>query len=118
MDKYCISKDYTIKEAIEHIDRNRDRVAIVRNLEKKVIGVVSQGDIIRALISGKSLYTRVERILRSNFLYLNENDIEEAYKLFRKIKITLLPIVDDEFYLTGIINMDNIYQYMEEKCKN
>ncbi len=118
MNKYCIEQSYTIKEAIERIDANKDRVVLVVNAENKVVGTVSQGDIIRALSAGKSLYTRIGSIIRSDFMYMNEPDMEQAYKIFRKIKITLLPIVDENFHLIGVINMDNIYEYMEEKCKN
>lgn len=115
MERYCIRQGYTIKEAIESIDRNKDRVAIVVNADSKVIGVVSQGDIIRALTSGKSLYARVESIIRSDFLYLNSRDMREAYRLFRKLKISLLPVVDENFGLVDVIVLDDIYQYLEEK---
>jgi len=118
MDKYCIGQDYTIKEAIERIDANKDRVVLVVNPENKVVGVVSQGDIIRALSSGMYLYSRIESIIRSDFLYMNERNMEEAYRLFKKIKITLLPIVDNDFCLIDVINMNDIYAYMEGKCKN
>lgn len=118
MEKYCVNLDYTIKEAIERIDASKNRVALVLNQHSKVVGVVSQGDIIRALSSGKTLFTRIDTMIRSNFLYLNERNMDEAYKLFKKIKITLLPIVDEDFYLKDVINMDDIYEYMEAKCKN
>ena len=115
MDKYYIRKDYTIKEAIEKIDGSKDRAAVVLSTDDKVIGVISQGDIIRALMSGKNLYTRVGGMIRPDFLYLNSRDMARAYTLFRKLKITLLPVVDNEFQLTDIINMDDIYSYMEGK---
>lgn len=115
MDKYCIGLDYTIKEAIERIDDSKNRVVLVLDKESRVVGVLSQGDIIRALSSGKNLYTRVSSIIRSNFLYLNERNMKEAYKLFKKIQITLMPIVDDDFHLIDVINMDDIYDYLEGK---
>ena len=54
-------------------------------------------------------------MIRPDFLYLNSRDMARAYTLFRKLKITLLPVVDNEFQLTDIINMDDIYSYMEGK---
>jgi len=115
MEKYCIGLDYTIKEAIERIDASKNRVVVVLDKESRVVGVISQGDIIRALSSGKSLYTRVDSIIRPNFLYMNVRDMKEAYKLFRKLNITLLPIVDAEFHIIDVVNMDDIYSYLEEK---
>lgn len=115
MNKYCVRADYTIKEAIEVIDANQDRVAVVLNKSDKVIGVVSQGDLIRALISGVNLYSQVETIVRPSFFYLEERNLEKAYTIFKKTQITMLPILDQEFHLVDVINLQDIYQYLEEK---
>lgn len=114
MQKYCIYKSYTIKETIDKIDESHDRVVLVLNDEEKIIGVVSQGDIIRALSSGKNLYSRVEGIIRPGFLYLNIRDMKQAYQMFKKKKITLIPIVDKEFNLIDVITLKDIYKYLEE----
>ncbi len=79
---------------------------------------MSQGDIIRGIISGKDLYSHVDAILRPNFFYLNDRDMEQAYRLFRKHKISLLPVVDEDFKLQSVINMDDIYEYLEGLCRN
>ena len=115
MDRYCVLRSYTLKETIDQIDENHDRVVMVVNEKNKVIGVVSQGDIIRALSSGKSLYGRVDSIMQSGFLYLKERDMACAEKLFKEKKITLLPIVDDEFMLRGVITLTDMYNYLEKK---
>ena len=115
MEKYCINQDYTIKEAIEKIDLGKDRVAIVINNFGKVIGILSQGDIIRALSAGKNLYSQVIGIIQPSFLYLNRKDYKAAYKLFKKKKITLLPIVNEDFKLIDVLTLDDIYDYLEGK---
>lgn len=115
MEKYCVGLDYTLKEIIEKFDVNKDRVAVVTNQNNKVIGVISQGDIIRALCSGISLYTKIECIAKPSFLYLRERNMEEALKMFQKAKITLLPVVDNEYHLTGVITLDDIYDYLVNK---
>lgn len=115
MNKYCIGLDYTIKEAIERIDASKNRAVIVIDKEDKVVGVVSQGDIIRALCSGNNLYTHIDSIIKPNFFYLNNKNLDEAYRLFRKIKISLMPVIDENFKLTDVINLDDIYDYLEGK---
>ena len=52
----------------------------------KVIGVVSQGDILRALSAGQNLYTPVNQIIRNSFLHLYEKDLEKALD-YRRITI-------------------------------
>ena len=118
MNKYCIHKSHTIKEAIDRIDETHDRVALVVNDEGKVIGTVSQGDIIRALSSGKSIYARIEGIIQPGFLYLTEKNMKKASKIFKKKKITLLPVVDNTFNLVDVITLEDIYEYLEEGKEN
>lgn len=115
MEKHCVYLDYTIKEVIERFDENKDRVAVVLNQEQKVIGVVSQGDIIRALCGGKNLYTRVKSIIQPSFFFLHDRDMKEAYRVFKNKKITMLPIIDNDYYLVDIVTLDDIYVYLEEK---
>ena len=113
--KYCVKETYTIKEVLEQFESNNDRVAIVVNDSDKVVGVVSQGDILRALSSGIGMYVQIGQIIKNSFLHLYEKDMEEAYAIFRKKKITLLPIIDHENKLTAVITLDDIFQYMEKK---
>ena len=115
MNKYCVRADYTIKEVIEVIDANQDRVAVVLSKNDKVIGVVSQGDIIRALVSGGNLYSQVETLVKPSFFYLVGRDLEKAYSIFKKTQITMLPILDEDFYLIDVINLQDIYRYLEER---
>lgn len=115
MDKFCINENYTLYEAIESIDENKSRMVVVTNDEGIVIGVLSQGDIIRALISGHTIYNRVNELLHPNFIYMHEHDIKKAFDIFKKKGITLLPIVDDSFCLKSIITMKDIYRYIENE---
>lgn len=115
MNKYCVSRTYTLKETIDKIDESHDRVALVVNQDNRIIGAVSQGDIIRALSSGKNLYSRVEGIIQPGFLYLKERNMKKAYEIFRKKKITLLPVVNDEFELVSVITLSDVYDYLEGK---
>lgn len=115
MDKYCITKSYTIMEAIEKIDENHDRAILVKNDCDKIVGLLTQGDIIRALINGKDLYSEVNGILKHDFYYLTEKNMEVAYEIFSKKKITLLPIVDNNFKLIEVVTLNDVYAYMEAK---
>ncbi len=115
MDKYCITSNYTINEAVDNINLNNQRAAIVLNENKKVIGVISQGDIIRALADGKNFYSRIKGLVRPNFYYLNERDMNMAYKIFRDHMITLLPVVDNGFNLLDVVTIGDIYAFMEAR---
>lgn len=113
VDRYCVNENYTIKEVLERFESYNDRVAIVRNASGKVIGVVSQGDILRALSSGMELYVKVNQIIRNSFMYLNETNMERAYAIFKKTLISLLPIINENNELIDVITLRDIYMFLE-----
>lgn len=115
LEKYCVNENYTIKEVLEQFENSNDRVAIVVNDSGKVIGVVSQGDILRALSAGADLYIQINQVIRNSFLHLYSNDLEEAYAIFKKKKITLLPIISYDNELISVITLDDIFKYLETR---
>lgn len=113
--KYCVNENYTIKEVLEQFENSNDRVAVVVNNSGKVIGVVSQGDILRALSAGTDLYVQINQIIRNSFLHLYSRDLQEAYAIFRKKKITLLPVISYDNELISVITLDDIFEYLEKQ---
>ena len=53
--KFLLEKDKYINDAIELIALNSQRAAFI--YDKKIVGVVSEGDILKALINKKSTHT-------------------------------------------------------------
>lgn len=115
LERYCVKECYTIKEVLEQFESYNNRVAIVTNDSNKVIGVVSQGDILRALSAGQNLYTPVNQIIRNSFLHLYEKNMEKAYPIFKKKRISLLPVIDHNNELIDFITIDDIYEYLETR---
>lgn len=113
LDKYCINESYTISEAISQFEKNNDRVALVINQSDKVIGVISQGDILRAISSGVEMYAPINQVIKNSFLHLYKRDLNVAYQIFKKKKITLLPIINERNELTDVITLDDIFSFLE-----
>jgi len=115
--RYCVSDKYTIKEVLEQFESYNNRVAIVTSASNKVIGVVSQGDILRALSAGIGLYTPISQIIKNSFLHLYERDMEKAYPIFKKTLISLLPVINEENELIDFITIGDVYEYLENGRK-
>ncbi|MDR2408496.1 MAG: CBS domain-containing protein [Bacteroidales bacterium] len=111
---YCASDACTIKEIMETFENNHDRVAIIVNSRNKVMGVVSQGDIIRALTNDIDIHAKINTILLPSFIYLDEYNMEKAYKVFKEKNISLLPIVNKNFEIQSVITINDIFQYLEK----
>ena len=114
MDQYCINENYTIHEAMAAIDSSHTRCVLVLSDEQKVVGVVSQGDIVRALVAGTSLYANISNIMNRSFIYLQEPNIDKALKVVLKKHISLLPILDDEYHLIDVITVNDIFSYLSD----
>ena len=117
-ERYCVNEDYTIKEVLEQFESSNDRVALVENTAGKIVGVVSQGDILRSLSAGGNIYAHINQIIKNSFLHLYTKDMEEAYRIFKKKKITLLPVIDYEGRLSDVITLDDIFDYLESRKQN
>lgn len=113
MKPYIISEDYTIKEVMMSFEENKERTAVVINANEQVVGVISQGDIVKALVMGVSMYSLVRQINKTSYIYLLKRDLEKAYVIFKEKKISLLPVVDSDARLVSIITLDDIFEYLE-----
>ena len=109
--------DHTIKEAIATISLNLTRCAIVTRQPNIVVGVISEGDIVRYLMDDVSLYTPVGKLVKPSFKYLNKIDMTLAIELLRTTGITLIPVVDKSFALESVITihdiLDNLFDSTE-----
>ena len=90
---FTISEDSNLLVASKAISVNKNRcVFLERN--NKIIGVFSEGDLIRALLEGSDLNSIVKPYINYNFFYLTEKNLIEAKKIFLIHGITAIPILD------------------------
>jgi len=111
--KYTLSEYATIKEAIRVITDNLTRCVIVIDSEEKVIGVVSEGDILRALSEDVAMFASIRTILSPTFCFSRAKNIEEALGFLRHKGVTLIPIVDEQFHLKDVVTIQDVLEGIE-----
>jgi CBS domain-containing protein len=105
LDKYTISEFELIEQAIEIIELNSSRCVIVVNSAKKVLGILSEGDILRAILKGTNVKSPVKNIMNPSFKFLLEKeDKVKIFSLFKK-GITLIPVLNQQNELIGVLNV-------------
>ena len=102
-----MSEQATMRDAITVIQRNESRCAVVRGHAGKVVGVFSEGDVLRALLRGTDIHAPLRNLLRPSFVYLRERNLDEARGHFRR-GISLLPVLDSEFNLRDVLTVQDI----------
>lgn len=115
MDKYIVLENYTLREVMEKLEENHQRVVLVKNEIGKIVGILSQGDIIRALLSGSNVYTQAQTIMRPSFIYLTKYDLSKAYHIFKEKKVSLVPVLNEDAELVSVITLNEIFHYLEGK---
>lgn len=103
-DKFTISADKTIKDALAIIDANRMRFAIVVDSNMRMLGTLTDGDIRRAIMGGAVLTDRIDCYNR-DFTYLSENDeFTRAIEIFKAhSNFDFIPVLNSEGRLCNIV---------------
>ena len=106
---YIISQNSTLIIACDAISKNKSRCVLIEN-KKKIIGIVSEGDIIRAFLMGADINSRVKDYINLSFIFFNKKDLNKAKLIFKKKQITLIPILKDNMKLADLITLNDILE--------
>lgn len=101
----------SLKETIEVIDKAALQIALVVNDASCLLGVVTDGDIRRALIKGLSLKTPIDQVMNPNAKTLgNEASKSQQLAFLRRNQVLHLPLVDAAGKVTGLATLRELYQ--------
>jgi len=99
-----IESGSSIKDAMMLIEFNRHKSLVVVS-KGKVTGVVSDGDIRKALLHQKLFSSPIDDIMNVNYIKLKKDDENKAKDIFHKFEyVYLIPVMDDSNNLIKIIS--------------
>jgi len=111
----ALKKDLTVSQALlklkEIVSKSEVIETIFVNNNKKMIGIVNLRDI---LISPDT--TKLEDIVNTNFISVEpETDQEEVALLASKYNLNVIPVINKNNVLLGIITIDDIIDVIQEE---
>lgn len=112
-----LKENDTVKKSIDKlkkIDVDKETINFCYVLDKKrtLLGIISLKQLLFA-----SPNKLIKNIMDKDVIYLNTlDDQEEVAKKFQKYNLTVMPVVDKEKRLVGIITIDDIMDIMEEEA--
>lgn len=117
--KIMILDNIKIVEALRLLDETADKVLFVVDEENKLLGALTDGDIRRYLLNGKSLEDDITDVYNPNprFVLEKEYSIEKLKKFFLKYKIAVIPILDEQHRLISIASWDKVFSDTDNKKK-
>jgi len=110
MKKFLITANNTIKEALTKLQVTGYKCLIVRNEKNQLLGTLSDGDVRKALIKNKPIFTKIKDLYQKKPMFIFEHNFSSTYKknLFSKNDYGLIPIVDKKYFIKNIICKDKL----------
>ncbi|NMA57631.1 magnesium transporter [Clostridium cochlearium] len=111
-----LKKDMTVREALQHIKDtgvNKETIytCYVIDKQRKLEGIIS---LRKLILSDYDLL--VEDIMKTDIVFVNTNsDQEYVANVFKKYDLLVMPVVDNENRLTGIITIDDIMDVIDQE---
>ena len=101
--EYCVSDSGTLMDALEVIDRDAEGIAVVLDESQAVIGTLTDGDIRRALLLGKSLQAPLIEYTCSKFSFVGPEETRaNVLDLMQARRLRQVPVLDKSRFLVGI----------------
>jgi dTDP-glucose pyrophosphorylase len=108
----------SILEAFKKMDALDKKLLIVLK-ENQFSGLLSAGDVQRAIIQNKPLETQIADILRKNIRIAKPNDNFSTIKqMMFDFRMELCPVVNDQQEITEIYFWEDVFQEKEPQPKN
>ena len=111
-----LNENISVKDLLETLEINHERIAFLINEDKVLTGSISQGDIIRALINGVSLKISSIEIANLNVKKIknNENAKSMAIELIISEGLHAVPIINNNGEIVSIIDDTKILKELNK----
>ena len=104
-DYFIANKNDSLETIIQKLFINSNRGLVVID-KKKIVGVITAGDILESLVYKKNMNATASSIMNKSFKFLRKKDMKLAAKIFAKQLHTFIPIVNIRMELIDIITLD------------
>ena len=104
----------SIKEALLQFNELApDAILFVVDVEDKLIGALTDGDVRRGLLKGFAIESCIDEIIQDNPRYITkgENNLEKIIE-YREGDFRIVPVVDENHSIVNVINFRKIRSYL------
>lgn len=107
---FIVEESETIDYVIKKILFNSKRTVLVKSKNNKIIGTISEGDVLRSILQKKNLNSPASKIMNKSFKYLiGKIEKEKAKKIFITNNVNILPILTRDFRLIKLITLKDLF---------
>ncbi|MHA1754979.1 MAG: CBS domain-containing protein, partial [Candidatus Odinarchaeia archaeon] len=115
--KILIKPDTPLKNALKQIDKAGLQLLLIVDEKEKLLGIVTDGDMRRAIIKGLDFKTPIQDIMTKNPIVTSyKSNKEEALRLMKKYEIRHIPVVDEKNKIVDIFLWKDFLKNGEVAC--
>ena len=104
-----IKTNHTIISALKFMDEIKSKLLFIVKNDNKFVGVLSLGDIQRAIIDQKPFDTNIIEILRVHITVANDSQsFEEIKQTMLAKRVEAMPVIDNLGYLKNVIYWEDL----------
>ena len=92
LNKFIVPETFRLKNCLKTLEKNENGLVFVCNKKKKLIGVVTDGDIRRYLIRKSNVNSLVTNVMKKNFVSLSVNSKPEKIREKFSSVIKFIPL--------------------------
>jgi dTDP-glucose pyrophosphorylase len=105
--KTLVAPSNTIRQVLAAIDAAELQIALVVNEQKKLLGVITDGDVRRGLLAGLTLESPASKVMNTQFTSATEDIKPTAIEtLMRDKQLRHIPILDEQGILLDLRLLD------------
>lgn len=102
--KVLVKSNTSLREALKQMDKAALQVLIVVDDENRILGIITDGDMRRAIINDVDFNKPVEMIMNKNPVTIHSPpNKNKALKLMKKYQIKHIPVLDNKNKVVGLI---------------
>jgi len=110
LQKIIVFGDDTILTSLKMMDEARKKLLIVFNSNNKFIGLLSIGDIQRAIINSIGLDTCIVNIIRNDYIIATPSfTVEQIKKMMFTIRAEFMPVVNDNEEVENVYFWEDLF---------
>lgn len=111
---FLIPESASLRDALAQIEANHHGMVLITNASGMAMGLVTDGDLRRRLLDGASLDDAIALCANPNFVWADSTTPRELLLKQLDHHIHVIPLLDENRHLTGIVSRDYLPQQTEE----
>lgn len=109
IDGIRVSPQTPLREVISVINENSQQFALVVDDSDRLLGVVTDGDVRRAILRGSELDSQASTVMNPNPRFASTSDsLQRVYELMAQADVRHMPLVDLDGVVTGYATLDEL----------